>query len=106
VRLAAALLFALSMGFVQPPSLAWGLDLGGQRRGTAMATMVAAQDMGIALGGAFLGGIGSVAGLRPLFEAAAGLSALALLGLVVLARRRTAPPAGAWAAGDSPGDRG
>jgi MFS family permease len=106
VMLAAALLFALSMGFVQPPSLAWGLDLGGQRRGTAMATMVAAQDMGIALGGAFLGGIGSVAGLRPLFEAAAGLSALALLGLVVLARRRTAPPAGAWAAGDSPGDRG
>jgi MFS family permease len=91
VMLAAAPLFAFSMGFVQPPSLAWGLDLGGERRGTAMATMVAAQDMGIAFGGAFLGGIGTVAGLRPLFGAAAGLSALALLGLVVFARR-TGPP--------------
>ncbi|MDR7418286.1 MAG: MFS transporter [Armatimonadota bacterium] len=85
--LGAAVLFAFSMGFVQPPSLAWGLDLDRERRGTAMATMVAAQDMGLALGGTVLGTMGTLGGLGALFGGAAGLSALALVGLVLLARR-------------------
>jgi MFS family permease len=88
--LAAALLFSFGMAFVQPPSLAWALDLGGERRGTAMATMVAAQDMGIALGGAVLGYVGTLAGFGALFGAAAGLSLAALLGLAVISRRRRA----------------
>jgi MFS family permease len=85
--LGAAALFAFSMGFVQPPSLAWGLDLDRERRGTAMATMVAAQDMGLALGGSVLGAMGTLGGLGALFGGAAGLSAIALAGLVLLARR-------------------
>ncbi len=86
--LAAALLFSFGMAFVQPPSLAWALDLGGERRGTAMATMVAAQDMGIALGGAVLGYVGTLAGFGALFGAAAGLSLAALLGLAMISRRK------------------
>src|SRR3990170_27602 len=85
--LGSALLFSFSMGFVQPPSLAWGLDLSGGQRGVAMATMVAAQDMGIAVGGAVLGFIGTQAGFGALFGAAAGVSLVALLGLATLARR-------------------
>jgi MFS family permease len=91
--LAAALLFSVSMGFVQPPSLAWALDLDRTRRGTAMATMVAAQDMGIALGGSVLGAMGTL-GLGTLFGSAAGLSVIALAGLTLLARRSGAPKEG------------
>jgi hypothetical protein len=86
--LGSALLFSFSMGFVQPPSLAWGLDLSGGHRGVAMATMVAAQDMGIAVGGAVLGFIGTQAGFGALFGVAAGVSLMALLGLLALARSR------------------
>ncbi len=86
--LAAALLFSFGMAFVQPPSLAWALDLGGDRRGTAMATMVAAQDLGIALGGAGLGYVGTLAGFGALFGAAAGLSLVALAGLAVISHHR------------------
>jgi MFS family permease len=72
--LAAAPLLALSMALVQPPSLAWALDLGGERRGVAMATMVAAQDLGVALGGVLLGTIGQAGGYGALFGAGAGMA--------------------------------
>jgi MFS family permease len=90
--LAAAPLVSLSMAFVQPASLAWALDLGGNRRGAAMATMVAAQDMGIALGGSVLGAAGTLGGYGTLFGVAAGLSLIGAAGLLVLvrARRRSA----------------
>jgi predicted MFS family arabinose efflux permease len=80
------------MAFVQPASLAWALDLGGNRRGAAMATMVAAQDMGIALGGSVLGAAGTLGGYGTLFGVAAGLSLIGAAGLLVLvrARRRSA----------------
>jgi MFS family permease len=100
--LGAALLFSVSMGFVQPPSLAWALDLDRHRRGTAMATMVAAQDMGIALGGSVLGAVGTL-GLQTLFGGAAGVSLLGLAGLVLLARRRGAMGASVMASARTPG---
>ncbi len=64
--LLAALVFSVAMAFVQPPSLAWALDLGGNRRGTAMATMVAAQDTGVGLGASLLGIVGARAGFAQL----------------------------------------
>ncbi|HEX6989077.1 MAG TPA: MFS transporter [Bacillota bacterium] len=68
---AAAVALGLAMALVQPPALAWGLDLAGGRRGTAMATMVAAQDLGITLGGGALGLIAGVAGIGSMFSLAA-----------------------------------
>lgn len=85
--LAAAPLLALSMALVQPPSLAWALDLGGERRGVAMATMVAAQDLGVALGGMLLGAIGQAGGYGALFGAGAGMALAAVGALLIVARR-------------------
>jgi len=90
--LAAALFFSVGMAFVQPPSLAWALDLAGGRRGTAMATMVAAQDMGIALGGSVLGLVGARSGFGALFIAAAGLSLVGAAGLLVVRMSKRSPP--------------
>ena len=90
--LAAAVFFSVGMAFVQPPSLAWALDLAAGRRGTAMATMVAAQDMGIALGGLVLGLVGARGGFGTLFVAAAGLVLVGAAGLVVMRMSRTPPP--------------
>jgi MFS family permease len=88
--LVAAVLFSLAMAAVQPPTLAWALDVGGGRRGTAMATMVAAQDLGISLGGAVLGYVGTLAGYGALFGTGAGLSFVALMGLAIIARHSQA----------------
>ena len=85
--LVAGFLFALAMGFVQPPALAWGLDVGGARRATAMATMVMAQDLGIILGGALLGAVASIAGYQALFALGA-VPGLAALGALAVASRR------------------
>lgn len=79
--LAAAVLFALAMGLVQPPALAWGLELAGERRATAMATMVMAQDLGIILGGSVLGVVGTLGGYGWLFAAGGVPGVLALAGL-------------------------
>lgn len=76
--LVAAVLFSLAMALVQPPALAWGLDLGGEKqRGTAMATMVAAQDLGIALGGVSMGLVANIGGFGTIFSASATLAFLA-----------------------------
>ena len=85
--LVAGFLFALAMGFVQPPALAWGLDVGGARRATAMATMVMAQDLGIILGGVLLGAVASIAGYRAPFALGA-VPGLAALGALAVASRR------------------
>ncbi len=87
----AAALFAVGMALVQPVSLAWGLDLSGGRRGTAMATMVMAQDLGITIGGAVLGAVAGVAGVGGVFlaGAAANVFGLAILGLDVGCIRRS-----------------
>jgi MFS family permease len=85
--LVAGFLFALAMGFVQPPALAWGLDVGGARRATAMATMVMAQDLGIILGGVLLGAVASIAGYQAPFALAA-VPGLAALGALAVASRR------------------
>lgn len=85
--LAAAALFALAMGLVQPPALAWGLELGADRRATAMATMVMAQDLGIIIGGTLLGVVGTLGGYGWLFAAGGVPGVLALLGLGVARRR-------------------
>ncbi len=82
--LAGAALFALAMAGVQPPSQAWGLDLAvGGRRGTAMSTIVMAQDIGIAGSGPLLGWVATWAGLPAAFwvAGAAGLAALAGLAI-------------------------
>lgn len=89
--LAAAPLLALSMALVQPPALAWALDLGGERRGVAMATMVAAQDLGVALGGILLGAIGQMGGYGALFGAGAAMALAAVAWLPVVARRLRGP---------------
>ncbi|HYZ02089.1 MAG TPA: MFS transporter, partial [Candidatus Binatia bacterium] len=95
--LGAALLFALAMGLVQPPALAWGIDLAAERRATAMATMIMAQDLGITAGGAVLGIVGTLGGYGALFLAAALPGAAALAGLLIAWRtgrlqpRRPAP---------------
>jgi MFS family permease len=89
--LLAALLFSVAMAFVQPPSLAWALDLGGSRRGTAMATMVAAQDTGIALGASALGLVGARGGFTALFGTAAGMAAFAAVILFILTRSKRLP---------------
>jgi predicted MFS family arabinose efflux permease len=89
--LAAAPLLALSMALVQPPSLAWALDLGGERRGVAMATMVAAQDLGVALGGIALGAIGQRGGYATLYGAGAAMTLAAVAWLLVVARRLRGP---------------
>jgi MFS family permease len=82
--LVAAVLFALAMAGVQPPTQAWGLDLAAAgRRGTAMATIVMAQDIGIAGSGVLLGWVATRADLRVAFLAAGGLGLLAVAGLVV-----------------------
>ena len=85
--LVAGFLFALAMGFVQPPALAWGLDVGGARRAAAMATMVMAQDLGIILGGVLLGAVASIAGYQAPFALAA-VPGLAALGALAVASRR------------------
>jgi MFS family permease len=87
--LAAAPLVSLSMALVQPASLAWALDLGGERRGAAMATVVAAQDTGIALSGPLLGMIGTIGGYGALFGAGAGLGLAGAAGLLALVRGRS-----------------
>ncbi|MGH7910697.1 MAG: MFS transporter [Candidatus Dormibacteraceae bacterium] len=94
--LAAALLFALAMGLVQPPALAWGMDLAPERRATAMATMVMAQDLGIILGGTLLGAVGTLASYSALFSigAACGLVALGGLGTAWGLGRLSAPGLG------------
>jgi MFS family permease len=99
--LAAAPLVSLGMAFVQPASLAWALDLGGDRRGAAMATMVAAQDMGVALGGSVLGIAGTLGGYGALFTVGAALSLTGGLGLLILVRvrRRGGAPAAETASG-------
>jgi MFS family permease len=81
--LGAALLFAFAMGLVQPAALAWGMDLAAERRATAMATMIMAQDLGIVLGGSLLGVAGTLGGYRVLFGAAAVPGVVALAGLLV-----------------------
>jgi MFS family permease len=86
--LLAALVFSVAMALVQPPSLAWALDLGGSRRGTAMATMVAAQDAGVGGGATLLGMIGARGGFDALFGTAAALAALAAVALFVFTRNR------------------
>jgi predicted MFS family arabinose efflux permease len=55
-----------------------------------MATMVAAQDLGISLGGAVLGYVGTLAGYGALFGTGAGLSFVALMGLAIIARHSQA----------------
>jgi MFS family permease len=95
--LGAALLFALAMGLVQPPALAWGIDLAAERRATAMATMIMAQDLGLTVGGTVLGIVGTLGGYGALFLAAAVPGAAALMGLLIAWRtgrvqpRRPAP---------------
>jgi MFS family permease len=89
--LLAALIFSIAMALVQPPSLAWALDLGGSRRGTAMATMVAAQDAGIGFGASLLGLVGARGGFGALFGAAAGLAAVAAAMLFVSTRVKRLP---------------
>lgn len=80
--LAAAVLFALAMAGVQPPTQAWGLDLAAAgRRGTAMATIVMAQDVGIAGSGVLLGWIATRTDLHVAFLAAGAIGLAALGGL-------------------------
>jgi MFS family permease len=89
--LVAALLLAAAMGFVQPPALAWGIDLSQGRRATAMATMIMAQDLGIILGGVVLGAVGTLFGDVALFGIGA-LPGLAGLGALMLLSRRGSRP--------------
>lgn len=95
--LGAAVVFAFAMGLVQPPALAWGMDLARERRATAMATMIMAQDLGLTLGGTVLGVAGTLGGYGVLFLAAALPGVVALAGLLVAWRtgrvqpRRPAP---------------
>jgi MFS family permease len=81
--LIAAVLFAFAMGLVQPPSLAWGMELAGERRATAMATMVMAQDLGILIGGTVLGAVGTLGGYGWLFAAGGVAGVVALAGIGV-----------------------
>lgn len=80
--LVAAVLFSLAMGLVQPPALAWGMELAGERKATAMATMVMAQDLGIIMGGSVLGVMGTLGGYGWLFAAGGVPGVLALAGLL------------------------
>jgi len=90
--LVGALLFALAMAGVQPPSQAWGLDLAvGGRRGTAMSTIVMAQDVGIAGSGVLLGWIATRAGLPAAFWTAGILALVAVAGLGVAWRLGAVP---------------
>jgi MFS family permease len=90
--LAAAVLFALAMAGVQPPSQAWGLDLAvAGRRGTAMSTIVMAQDVGIAASGPLLGWVATGAGLPSAFWLAGMLGIAAVFGLGIAWRRGAVP---------------
>lgn len=81
--LVAALLFAGAMGLVQPPALAWGLDVAAPaRRAVAMATMVLAQDLGIIVGSSVLGAVGTLGGYGALFGAGAVPGVVAAVGLI------------------------
>ncbi len=90
--LAGAVLFALSMAGVQPPSQAWGLDLAvGGRRGTAMSTVVMAQDVGIAGSGPVLGWVATRAGLPAAFWVAGAAGLAGFVGLAIAWRLGRVP---------------
>ena len=91
--LGAALLFAGAMGLVQPPALAWGMDLSPARRAVAMATMVMAQDLGIIAGSSLLGTAGTLGGYGVLFTVGATPGIMAVLGLGVAWRLGRLPHA-------------
>ncbi len=91
----AGALFAGGMATIHPASLAWVTDrTRPAERGTALATAIAAQDLGIA-GGSFVAGlIADAAGLESAFFALAGL---ALLGLALaVALDRSSRSSAAW----------
>ncbi len=84
----AALLYAGAMATVQPVCLAWATDRSrAGERGAAVATVVAAQDLGISTGAFAAGLIADLAGLGFVFMGAAVL-ALGGFALVAAAARR------------------
>ncbi|HUY99257.1 MAG TPA: MFS transporter [Thermomicrobiaceae bacterium] len=86
--LLAALLFAGAFAFIQPATQAWAVDLSpAHTRGTTLATVIAAQDLGITLGTAAGGVLAGAFGWGGLFSIAASLS-LAGLAAVWYTRRR------------------
>lgn len=90
--LTAAPVYAVAVAFVQPPSLAWAAGRTPRhQRGVGMATMIAAQDLGISLGSTVWGVIGQAAGLGALFVSAASMGPAGLL-VYRWVSRGTAPP--------------
>jgi predicted MFS family arabinose efflux permease len=84
----AAVLYAGAMAAIQPVCLAWATDRApASRRGAAIATTIAAQDLGIGAGSFAAGAVADVAGLAFLFDACA-LLALGGLALVLIVSRR------------------
>ena len=84
---AAALLYSGGMAAIQPICLAWASDRAPvAERGAAIATAVAAQDLGISAGSLVVGMIIDAAGLSAAFAAAAGLALAGFVLVVALAR--------------------
>lgn len=83
-----ALIYAGGMAAIQPITLAWATDrAASSQRGAAIATAVAAQDIGIS-GGSFVAGIvADSAGLGWVFGAFAGLAAIGVAVAVLLDTR-------------------
>lgn len=78
--LAAALPFAVAFAFIQPTAQAWAVDrCPPNTRGTTLATVVAAQDLGIALGSLAAGALADTFGYAAVFLAAAAPCIAALL---------------------------
>lgn len=93
--MAAAFLYAGAMSLIQPTVQAWATDRAAvTQRGSALATVIATQDLGISLGSSAAGVVAGWTGVSSVFLVAALLSLAGLLPLALASRsqKRAGPP--------------
>lgn len=93
-----AIVFGAAFGLIQPASQAWAVDRSPDHlRGSTLATVVAAQDLGISAGAILAGFTADYFGYAPLFLSGTALSFAGLVALAQVKRRGPlrAKPAGA-----------
>jgi MFS family permease len=87
VAVTSAFLGGLGFGALMPALMAHVVDVvRPDERGAAMATFMAAVDIGIALGSMMLGVVVQVSGFQTMFVVASGVAALGLVSFLVMSR--------------------